>query len=450
MSQEYDLVVLGTGSGGSTVAYKCRKAGWRVAIVDCRPFGGTCQLRGCDPKKVLIGAAHLIDWRRRMDGKGVVGDLQIDWAQLIAFKRTFTDAPPEENDKSFQNAGIDTYHGTARFLDAHTLTIDDTTTLYAKHIVIATGARPRTLNIVGEHLLTDSIQFLELEQLPKRILFVGGGFVSFEFAHLAQRAGSTVTIVHRGERPLEQFDADLVGHLVEVSRAAGINILLERQVTGISQTEDGLRVTVEHEGEVEELVADLVVHGAGRIAELDALNVDEIGLAYSERGVTVNQYLQSTSHDHIYAAGDSADSDGLPLTPVAASEGYVVASNLLKGNQRTADYRGTGTAVFTLPQLAMVGLTEAEAERRGLDYTVKHETTTGWYASRRTNEPLTAYKTIVEKGSGRILGAHLLGEEASEVINLFVLAIRHGIRAHDLRTTIYAYPTKGSDVSYMV
>ena len=189
MDKNFDLVIIGTGAAGATAAYKCRDAGWEVAIVDSRPFGGTCALRGCDPKKVLVGAADLIDWLRRMEGNGVsLPDAKIDWPALMRFKKTFTDPVPEDREKKYAQAGIAMFHGRTHFLDRTRLQVGDDT-LNGRFILIATGAKPATLGISGEQYLTTSDQFLELEKLPERIAFVGGGYISFEFAHVAARAG---------------------------------------------------------------------------------------------------------------------------------------------------------------------------------------------------------------------------------------------------------------------
>src|SRR3989441_567029 len=167
MAETFDLIVIGTGSGGSAPASRCRAAGWRVAVADELPYGGTCALRGCDPKKVLVGAAEVADWRRRMQGRGVSGDLHISWPELMQFKRTFTDPVPADREKAFQKAGIATYHGPARFVSPERLSVDGQV-LEARHFVVAAGAKPRHLGIPGEEYLLTSTAFLELDQLPRR------------------------------------------------------------------------------------------------------------------------------------------------------------------------------------------------------------------------------------------------------------------------------------------
>src|SRR5215472_18135546 len=224
MHTAVDVIVLGTGSAAQSVAYPCREAGWSVAVVDDHPYGGTCQLRGCDPKKVLVGVAELVDWSHRMQGKGVLAPgLSLSWPDLIRFKRTFTDPRPEQNEQSFGEAGIMMRHGRAHFVDRTSIQVGEET-LVGRHVVIATGARHAPLGIPGEELLTTSTQFLELDALTRRVVFVGGGYIAFEFAHIAARAGAQVQVIHRGSRPLEKFDPDLVALLVQASRELGIEV----------------------------------------------------------------------------------------------------------------------------------------------------------------------------------------------------------------------------------
>ncbi len=450
MNTPVDVIVLGTGEAAQTVAYTCREAGWSVAVVDSRPFGGTCQLRGCDPKKVLVGVAELADWSRRMQGKGVSAPgLSLTWSEMIRFKRTFTDPRPVQNEQGFAEAGITARHGRAHFVDRTSIQVGEDT-FVGRHVVIATGARHATLGIPGEEHLTTSTQFLELDELPRRIVFVGGGYIAFEFAHIAARAGAQVQVLHRGSRPLKQFDPDLVSMLVQATRELGIEVHLRTQVEAIERQGNTLRVHAQTDRQEQTVEADLVVHAAGRVPEIDDLDLAAAGVTREQDGVSVNDYLQSVSNPAVYAAGDAVASGGFPLTPVAGMQGGIVASNLLEGNRQTPNYSGIPSVVFTTPPLARVGMTEEEAHAHGLHFRTRHEDTSGWYSSRRVALPHTGYKVLVEESTERILGAHLLGLHAEEVINLFALAIRAGLRASDLRSMVYAYPTSASDVSSMV
>ncbi len=448
MPERFDLVAVGTGAAASVVALACRKAGWTVAVVDARPFGGTCANRGCDPKKVLVGAAEALDFARRMGPHGVAAEgLRIDWPALMRFKRSFTDPVPGNTEHAFRAAGIAAFHGVARFIDPQTIAAGGAT-VRAEHFVIAAGAAPARLGIPGEELLIASDQFLDLADLPASIVFVGGGYIAFEFAHLAARAGAHVTILHRGARPLEQFDADLVGQLVEHTRRRGIDVHLATPVESVARGGAGGFLVRASGGAVFETA--LAVHAAGRVPQLEALDLPAAHIAATPRGVTVNAYLQSVSHPGVYAAGDAAASGGPPLTPVAGYEGRIVAANLLEGNHREPNYLGCASTVFSIPPLASAGLTEEAARRQGLEFDVHRDDTTGWYSSRRIAEECSGYKVLVERASGRILGAHILGEGAEELINIFALAIRGGRTAEQLKEPLYAYPTLGSNIQYMV
>jgi glutathione reductase (NADPH) len=406
-------------------------------------------LRGCDPKKVLVGAAEALDWARRMRGKGIIArDTRIDWQELISFKRTFTEPVPKSREESFGKAGIDTFYGEAHFTGPGAIQVGDDR-LEAKHIVIGTGARPAKLHIEGEQWLITSDEFMELDELPQRIVFVGGGYISFEFAHVAARAGSQVKILHRGLHGLERFDPYLVDRLVKWSREIGIDVHLGTSVKSIEKRPSGLIVKTFNGREEKEYPADLVVHGAGRVPEIDEMDLAKGGVEYERQGVKVDEYLQSTSNPAVYAAGDCAASGNPPLTPVAGYEGRIVASNLLHGNHRKADYGSIPSVAFTIPPLAAVGLDERTARKLGLNFRVSAGDMSNWYASRRIAETCAAYKLLVEDGTDRILGAHLLGSHAEEHINLFALAIRQGLRASDLRDTIYAYPTHVSNTQYL-
>jgi len=196
--------------------------------------------------------------------------------------------------------------------------------------------------------------------------------------------------------------------------------------------------------------ADMVVHAAGRVPELDELDLAAGGVETGTRGVVVNDYLQSVSNPSVYAGGDSAATGGLRLTPVAALDGRVIATNLLKGNRRTSDYSVVPTVVFSIPPLAAVGFHEEVARARGLQFTVNHEDASDWYASRRIGNRFASYKVLIEKETERILGAHYFGPHADEVINLFALAMRAGMKASDVRRALYSYPSVSGDISYMV
>ena len=448
--KSFDLVVIGAGTAATSTANRCASTGWSVAIVDELPYGGTCALRGCDPKKMLRRGAEIIDAVHLMRGKGIETDsLRINWPDLMAFKRTFTDKMPDRVEGSLIKNGITTFHGEARFIDHSAVDVDGAR-LEGRYVLVATGAKPRKLKFPGAEFLIDSTQFLELEMLPQRILFVGGGFISFEFAHIAARAGSTVHIIDHGARPLKAFDPDLVDKLIQRTENIGVEFHPRSELRSIEQMDGRFKVIAECDRNEHNWSVDLVVHGAGRVAELDRLDLEVAGIEFGEKGVVVNKYLQSVSNPAVYAAGDAGDTDGWPLTPVSFLEGRVAASNMLKGNNRIADYRGVPTVVFTIPELTRVGLLESEATELGLDYRVKFTDTGNWYSNLRVGEDCAAVKVLIDNQTNEIIGAHLFGPEYAELINIFGLAIKLGLKTADLKKMVSAYPSVGSDLGSLI
>lgn len=446
MARELDLVVVGSGVAGSSVASRCASAGWTVAVVDDRPFGGTCANRGCDPKKVLRTGAEVVDLFRRLSANGVLrGDVSVDWPSLMRFKETFTAPVPESRERSMKEAGIRPIHGTARFVGPTALEVDGER-LEAKKIVIAAGATPRPLELPGAEHLATSDDFLSLPQLPARLVFVGGGYVSLELAHIAARCGARPTVVEMAPRILGGFEPTLVEVIAEASRAAGIELVTGRRIEGIEKRGEGYVVRAGGE----RFEADLVVHGAGRVPKLDALDLEAGGVAREKRGVKVDAHLKSVSNPAVYAAGDAAAGPGKPLTPVAAADASVVATNLLEGDVRTAGWDAVATVAFTLPPLASVGPTRDEAEQRGIDVEVHEGDMAGWFTSKRVGLRHARYQVLLEKGTGRIVAAHLVGEHVDEVVGLFALAVANGLTGAQVKHTLLAYPTAGSDVSAML
>jgi len=451
-NDQFDLVVIGAGTGALGVARVCAKAGWKVAIVDCLPYGGTCALRGCDPKKMLVAVTEAIDLADRMRGNGFESkEMSIDWAKMVAFKRTFTDVVPKRLEDGLEKMGVLQLHGTARFTEPGIVQVGDRN-LHARHFHIATGARPMALDIPGEDLLTTSTEFLDLEFLPERVAFVGGGFIAFEFAHIARRAGaSAVTILQRGKRPLVQFDPDLVEILMERTRELGIDVRCESCVEAIVKDSDELRIEFATAQGRETIVCDLVVHGAGRVPNIDALNLEAAGVAVGQRGIRVNEFMRSISNPAVFAVGDCADTGAPNLTPVSANEARVAAKNLLAGDDnRRVKYPPIPSVVFTVPPVARVGLLEIEAHQQEIEFDVHFQKTDGWYSSMRVGERYSAHKVLVEKTTGKILGAHLIGPGAEEQINLFAMAMGAGLSSNQVKAIIFAYPSFASDLGSMV
>ena len=449
MKNLFDLIVIGSGSAGRSAAAKCKKEGWNVAIIDSRPFGGTCALRGCDPKKILVGAAELMDWNQRMKGKGVDTEGGINWPELIAFKRTFTDNFSENLEKSLQEEGFAIFRGHAKFVGENKIQVGDKV-LEAKYIMIATGSMPMPLVFQGTEHMIDSEAFLELEHLPKKIIFAGGGFIAFEFAHIAARAGAEVHIIEMQDRPLANFDQDLVNMLVKKSKDIGIHIHTKTSVNRIEKVEAGFVVHCLQEKKEFQIEGGMVVHGAGRVANMVGMDLETGNIEYTRKGITVNDYMQSVSNPSVYSAGDAAASAGLPLTPIASLGGKIAAMNILKGNHVKPDFQVMPTVVFTVPKIGSVGLTEAHAQEKGYLYEIVNIDMSDWYTYTRTNDSYAMAKVIVDKTSDQILGAHIMGSQADDLINYFATAIRFKLPATEIKHMLFAYPTVESDVSYLL
>lgn len=448
MLRNYDLAVIGSGTAARTAAFRVRAGGRSVAIVDHRPFGGTCALRGCDPKKILVSGAEAVDHARRMADKGVAGNAHIVWSDLMRFKRGFTDPIPAEQEQSYREHGIDAYRGVARFLGPDRLDLGGDTVVF-RNALLAVGAAPVSLGIPGEEHLATSETFLALEALPRRIVLVGGGYIAAELSHVASRAGAEVVILQRAPRLLPRFDPDLVAQLMQRFDALGIETHLDTEVEAVERDGDSYSVRAKSADGVRSFEADLVVHAAGRAPALEALDLEAGNVAHENGRLTLNEFLQSTSNPAVFAAGDAAQR-GPPLTPVSTHDAQVAAHNILEGPTRRPNYFGVPSVAFTIPPIAAVGLGEREASDLGHRFRMQCRRVGSWFTARAAAEPIYGFKVLVEEGSERILGAHLVGPHAEEVINIFALAIRHGLTAADLRSTMFAYPTSASDVGEML
>ena len=313
MKDRFDIIVIGTGASGSNVAYHCKSAGMDVAIIDHLPFGGTCALRGCNPKKVLHGVAQITELTNNI-GPILRGSTDVDWKKLIDFKKTFIDKIPGQREKEFKENDIKTFKGTARFVGENILSVNGKK-LSSRFIVIATGSLPRKLYFQGAELLTTSDVFMENNELPGEIIFIGGGYISFELAHISSRAGAKVKIIHRSSDPLKQFDGDLVKMMLEATDKAGIEFISDLEPDQIMKKGKKLFVNC---GE-KKYTCDMAVHGAGRVPATELLDLKK-GHIEEDHGIIVNKYFQSISNPYVYAVGDAA-SIGQPLTPVASLQG---------------------------------------------------------------------------------------------------------------------------------
>jgi glutathione reductase (NADPH) len=446
MEKDYDIVIIGTGTAGRTFMDKVAHSGLKIAIVDMREYGGISPPRGCDPKKMFTDIAEVTDWNNRLIGKGagIQNPSKIDWPSLIAFKRAVTNECPRRTEEHFVEMGIDTYHGKASFENQNTITVGKDK-LKGEYIFLATGSKPRKLNIPGEEYIITSEELMETEKLPERIIFIGGGYISLEFAHVARRAVSDVTILHRSERLLRNFDADMVSMLIKASEAAGIKILTNKPVVAVEKEGDSLLVRTEFKSETQNFRADMVVHGAGRVPDIEYLHLEKAGIKIEKGAIAVDKYMR-TSNPRIYAGGDCA-SEGMQLTPVAALQGEVAAANVLAEDSIEADYTGIPSAVHSIPILASVGISAVKDSDK---YKVVFRDRSSWYTTRKEGMEFAASKVIIDEANDRIMGAHILGPNAGEVISIFAAVMRLGLKASDIKKLVFSYPTTCSDIPFML
>ncbi len=441
----HDFVVIGAGNAGIAAARAARAAGRSVLLVERREIGGTCPLRGCVPKKVLVAAAELMDAIARAHEQGVeVGPARIDWPRLIERKQTFVRDVPEDMQRSLEERGVRIAQGEARFVGANEIEVSGERQRGAR-FVIAVGSRPRPLKFEGAELCATSDDVLELGTLPREIVFIGAGVIALELGHVLARAGARVTMLEAAARPLAGFDPELVDALLDETRRLGVEIRCGVKVTKLERK--GERLVVHAGGE---LTADLVVNGAGRIADLDALDLARAGIELDSGRPELDGHLRSRQNPNIAFAGDALA--GTPqLSPIATEEGRLAVQNLIgEVEPEVLDYDSIPSVVFSVPALARVGLSEAEARERELDFELRQNDLREWRAGRTYAETAAMSKLLIENGSGRILGAHLLGHGAQETIHAFAFHMRHGLPASELRSAVSAYPTFHADLRHML
>jgi glutathione reductase (NADPH) len=448
-----DLIVIGAGPSGGRVAAMCADKGMSVVLIEARKFGGTCALRGCNPKKVFVHAAEAVDAASNSRSQlSNADDVSINWQALSTFKDSFVRDIPENARSKFEGKGIECILGQPKFVSNDKISVGDRE-FRAKNIVIATGAMPRPLDFPGHEAMTLSDQFMNLKTIPKRILFVGGGYISLEFAHVAIRAGCDVIVIDKNERPLKAFEPEIVDALLAKTKELGIdfrnNATIEKIVKDNDET---LHVTIESDRGIETIEVDLVVHGAGRVPNIADLNLEEGAVDYCpDKGVLVDASGCSKSNPRVYAVGDCAATSNPMLTPAANEQGRQLAKALLGEPAEDVDKRrNVAKVVFTVPQLASVGKTESQAISDGDDFEIKSDDWSEWGSVRKVNQSAARFKILIENESDKILGAHLIGPAAGELINMFTMAIEFNITAKQLKSVLMAFPTFSSDIRQMV
>jgi glutathione reductase (NADPH) len=447
MSNTFDIVIIGGGNGGFGVSAIAAEAGKSIAFVESLDFGGVCPNRGCTPKKVLVAAAQSMETIANAGVHGIdVGPAKLDWAKLIDREKDMVSGIPAGMEGLAEKRGT-VFRGTAKFTGPNTVDVDGTV-LKGEHIVIATGSKPRALPIPGAELMITSDEVLSERDLPGEIVFIGGGVIAMEFSHVYARAGAKVTILEAAPRLLPRMEADAVEILQAQAERVGITVKTGVKVGAISEADGRLQVAYEHDGTSQTVAADRVVNGAGRVANVEDLNLDAANIAHEGTNIAVDEYLRSTSNPAVWVVGDAL-SNSPQLSPVATYEGKIVGKNIVNGPTATADYSALPASVYTIPAYASVGLTEEQAQESDINLRVSTSDMTDWFSGKSYAETAAWAKILIDEENDRIVGAHMIGHNGEDLINLFVLAMKNDIPASSLKDTILAYPTFSSDVKNM-
>lgn len=449
MMTEHDVLVLGAGNAGLAAAGAAQAAGRRVLVVEAREVGGVCPLRGCVPKKVLVAAAQALDTIARAGTHQITVDAPVlDWPRLIERERSFVTGVPAAFEQMLSRRGIALEYGRARFTGPHEVCVDGERHTAAR-IVVATGSTPRSLPIPGAENLVTSEELLTLPALPESITFVGAGVIAFEFAHVLARAGSRVTLLEVAPRVLPTVDSEAADRLAALTRELGVRIETSVTIERIEKLRDGFSISYRSDGASDLVRSERVANGAGRVADLAGLDLAAAGITVERGHVELDATLRSVENRDVFFAGDAIP--GRPqLSPLATYEGRIVGHNLTHEHPRRVAYGHQPAAIYTVPALATVGASEAAAREAGLDFEVRTHDMTEWRSARTYGETAAWAKVLLDRVSGRVLGAHLLGHGAEETIHTFALAIEKGTPASELAERVYAYPTFHADLKYLV
>ena len=448
MSQKYDIVIIGAGNAGFGVSQIAQAAGKSIAFIESDEFGGTCPNRGCTPKKVLVAAAHALHEIEIAGEHGIeVGPAKLDWAKLIDRKTDMIDFIPGAMEDTAKGRG-DIYKGKAKFVADNAIEVNGER-IEADNFVIATGSITRPLTLPGAELMITSDDVLSERELPQEVVFIGGGVIAMEFSHVYARAGSKVTILELMPQLLPRLDSDAVNAIRGESERIGIDMKTDVKVESVEKSGDRLRVNFVHDGKQQSIEADRVVNGSGRIANVADLDLVAANIEHNGIRISVDEHLRSTSNPAIWVAGDALVHSA-QLSPLATYEGRIVGQNIIEDANLIPDYSVVPSAVYTVPALSSVGMTEVEAVQAGIDVEVSSADMSQWFSARFYAETVAFAKVLVEKGTRRIIGAHLVGHHGEELIHLFALAMRHGITADQLGDEMYAFPTFSADIKSMM
>jgi len=448
-THSFDVVIIGGGNAGMGVTVATREAGLKVAMIEPDLLGGTCPNRGCMPKKVLVAAAHALDEIERAKAHHIaVGKPSLDWAALIDREKAMIRQIPASLGELMKKRGVEVIHDRGRFAGPNAVAVNGEI-LEAKHIVIATGSKPRKLPFPGAEVMITSDDVLSERRLPAEVVFVGGGVIALEFSHVYARAGAKVTILEALPRLLDNMDTEAVAQVRSETERIGVAIHTGVAIQRIERAGDRLRLVYEEGGSGHAVEADRVVNGAGRVADVDGLELSAGDIATEDGRIALDAHLRSTSNPAAYVCGDAVAATQ-QLSPIATYEGRIVGRNIVEGPKHTPDYTSIPSCVFTVPGLASVGLTQAAAEEKGLELRVEVNDMREWLSGRTYAETAAWAKVLVHRQTDRIVGAHIVGHAAEELIHIFALAMKHGITAGDTRDLVYGFPTFAADIKSLV
>jgi glutathione reductase (NADPH) len=442
MTYDFDLFVIGAGSGGVRAARFAAGYGARVAVAESRYLGGTCVNVGCVPKKLLVYGAHFAEDFEQAQGFGwSLDQAQFDWPTLIANKNREIERLNGIYRNLLVNSGVTLLEGHARLLDGHSVELDGKR-YSAKHILIATGGWPHIPEIPGREHAIDSNQAFFLAQLPRRVLVVGGGYIAVEFASIFHGLGAQTSLLYRGELFLRGFDGAVRQHLREELSKRGLDLQFNSDIARIDKQADGSLLATLKDGR--ELVTDCVFYATGRRPMLDNLGLENTEVQLDERGfIQVDEQYQSTAPS-IMAIGDVIGR--VQLTPVALAEGMAVARRLFKPEEyRKVDYRMIPTAVFSLPNIGTVGLSEEQAREEGYRVKVFESRFRPMKLTLTDCQERTLMKLVVDADSDRVLGCHMVGPEAGEIVQGLAIALKAGATKQMFDETIGVHPTAAEE-----
>ena len=439
--RDFDLFVIGAGSGGVRASRFSAQRGARVAIAEDAALGGTCVNVGCVPKKLFVYASHFREEIHDMTaGYGwSVGDVSFDWPTLRDNKSREIERLNGIYDGLLEDAGVELVRGRATIVDPHTVEVEGRQ-YTTEHILVATGGWPTVPDVPGaEHAVTSNELFY-LESLPKRAIVVGGGYIAVEFACIFDGLGVDVTQLYRGPLFLRGFDDDVRSHLAEQIQGRGIDLRFETNVTAIAENGSGIRAQLTDGSTLD---ADLILFATGRHPNVEKLGLEEVGVELGPDGaIKVDEYSR-TNVPSIWAIGDVTNR--INLTPVALHEGVCLSETLFGGNPRSPDHENVPAAVFSQPPCGTVGLTEAEARERYGDIDVYRSTFRALKHTLTGGEEKTMMKLIVDRASDKVVGLHMVGPEAGEIVQGFAVAIKAGATKADFDATIGIHPTSAEE-----